>query len=239
MSIFSKPRDASTVVLMREPENRESGPFEVLLLLRSEESSFVPSNYVFPGGSVDDDDVSQALYDRCAGISPGSAADIMGPKVQERMALAFWIAAIRETFEETGLLLAYDRDGAMVSHDMDCHDAACFDYRARLWNNDITFARFLEERDLVLAAEQLRYFSHWVTPAFLPIRYSTRFFAARAPVGQKVFHDGREIVDFLWISPDDALAKSRKGKLDMVLPTVATLETLRDFSSIDEVMKKI
>lgn len=229
-----KPKPASTLVIMKD---NDLSSMEILMLLRSPQSSFVPGNYVFPGGGVDAVDSDAVLMQRCAGIDRLRASGIMGDDVDPDRAVAYWLTCIRETFEESGLLYAYDRSGKELVLDRPETIKKYSAYQQEINNGKLSFADMIIEEDLFLATDRIKYLSHWVTPPFSSIRYSTRFFAALAPQHQHVRHDGREIVHHLWVNPGDALKKNKDGAFNMVLPTVFTLKALVKYKTAKEAMK--
>jgi 8-oxo-dGTP pyrophosphatase MutT (NUDIX family) len=214
------PVPASTVILLRDSA---SGP-EVLMLARHSKSEFLPDAYVFPGGRVEADD--HALGERVAGLSRGDASRALRTVPEDR-ALGYFVAAIRETFEESGLLLARPRgrsefvDAARAS--------ALAKHRLDVQSGDASFKELITREDLVLAADLLAVHAHWITPEMSPQRFDTVFFSAETPPGQEALHDGVELTDHVWIAPAQGLSEFRAKKRQMILPTWANLETLCGF----------
>jgi 8-oxo-dGTP pyrophosphatase MutT (NUDIX family) len=232
-----EPRPAATIVLMRDgvkpasavrfPEtrpgnssgNRVDEPAatpEVFMLRRNRSAGFVPGAWVFAGGRVDAAD---------ANVSSWS-----GDTVPSTPSAEFWAAAVRELFEETGVLLARNGSGGFVpdaSHD----DVAS--WRERLLEDECTLADVLAALDARIAADRIVHFAHWITPVDEPRRYDTHFFAGAMPEGGIAAADPREMSDAAWISPADALDRFARGRLPMVFPTVRTLETLAAWDSVD------
>ena len=221
MSPPRPPRPAATLVAVRDTP---SG-IEVLLLLRAERGDHNSGAWVFPGGIVDRRDAeAEHLTD----------ADDAG--VSERLGLAsggvgFAVAAIRECFEESGLLFALDAHGEPVA---DAEVAALQDWRGPLHRGERTLEEFCAAGHLRLAVAQLAYISHWLTPVGRAKRFDTRFFVAVAPAGQTVAHDGTEMTAHQWLRPADALA--RRDTLKLMNPTQATLRILAGFATAAEVM---
>ncbi len=203
---------------------------ELFLVHRHAKASFGAS-YVFPGGLVDPGDCEAEAFsgefrpesaNRCLGLSAGG--------------LDYYCAAIRELFEETGVLLARDGAGAAVTGG----SAAALDLeaaRSALNEGRLRWSDFLRERGLTLAGDALRYFAWWVTPRTLPKRFSTRFFMAALPEGQAAAHDNRELTDSRWATAADALAAQAAGELALPPPTRATLEDLAGFDTLDELLE--
>lgn len=226
-----KPQPAATVMLVRDVPRG----LEVLMLQRSQALAFMPGVHVFPGGALDAADDSPALRALCAGLEDAAASRTLG---LERGGLAHWIAAIREAFEEAGILLAYNAAGNLVSLD----EAAAERYRAKrlaLHEGHGDFAEFVLGEGLRLAVDRLRYFGHWITPVGSPRRYDTRFFLAVAPEGQEARHDERETVAHVWVRPREALELCAREAINMRLPTIRTLERFAACSTAAELMAEI
>jgi 8-oxo-dGTP pyrophosphatase MutT (NUDIX family) len=234
--MFARPKEAATVILLRRREEQPAEGFEVLMVLRSQESKFVPGSYVFPGGALDDQDCSPEMEALCRGVEPSGAFAVLKGIPTPAMALGTWVAGIRETFEEVGLLLAYRADGRLLSFDHDNADRY-ERYRFLLLHEKLSFREILEKEALTLAAERLHYFSHWITPWFLPIRYDVRFFVAEMPAGQEARHDGIELTDHIWITPQEALRRYRENRFEMVYPTLITMQALAPYRQIEEVIR--
>lgn len=234
--MYVRPKEAATVIVLRPLDEGPSAGFEVLMVLRSRESRFVPDAFVFPGGALDDQDGKPDMEERCRGLDPSGAFAALKGIPSPSMALGTWVAAVRETFEETGLLLAYATDRRLLSFDRD--NIERFErYRTLLVQGKTTFGEMLRQEALLLATDRLHYFSHWITPWFLPIRYDVRFFVVEAPAGQKARHDGVELTDHIWITPHESLRRYRENRFDMVYPTLMTMQTLLPFRTVDEVIR--
>ncbi|MGQ0752026.1 MAG: NUDIX hydrolase [Betaproteobacteria bacterium] len=223
------PLPAATVTLVRDSDE---GP-EVLMLQRNFQSGFMPGMYIFPGGALDPSDTTAAACALCARLDDAAASRLL--KV-ERGGLAYWVAAIRESFEEAGVLLACDARGNPVTLG-DSAMIARFDAeRTRLNAGAGDFVAFMDAEGLRLAVDQLVYFGHWITPVGAPRRYDTRFFIARAPAGQQPLHDNVETIAHVWMRPFAALAAHARGEFSMRTPTVKTLESFAQHGSVDELM---
>lgn len=215
--------------------NGSRGPSpEVLMLLRHPENKFVPLNYVYPGGGVDKDDTSGEMIERCRGLQLSNAYDIIPDAQSPEHAMGFWIAAIRETYEETGILYAVNSEGDPVVMSEEKDRDRFYRYRRDMYEKKISFFAMLEKEDLYPDAGQLFFFSRWITPPVSPIRYDAHFFVAGFPEGQDVQHDGKELTEHLWIRPADALDKHRRGNLKMVLPTVETLRQAGRYQTMED-----
>ncbi|HVO68183.1 MAG TPA: hypothetical protein VMT12_17035 [Syntrophales bacterium] len=231
-----KPKDAATVIILRQLPNSDNGNFEVLMVLRHPRSRFVPGSYVFPGGCLDHEDYSPEVEKVCTGIDPKKAHTILRNMSSPYKALGAWVAAIRETFEEVGLLLAYRSDGTMVSFDSEDVINKFRLYRQKLQAEEVTLTTILRNEKLTLAADRLHYFSHWITPELLPLRYDVRFFIAEMPPHQEAIHDGIEIMRHVWLTPRKILADYSQQRFNMVVPTLVTIEELSRYKTIQEVI---
>lgn len=211
------PEPAATVVLMRDGA---AGP-EALLLRRQRSSGFVPGAWVFPGGRVDAADSAPELLRRVVGLPE---VLVPGPP--------FWTAAIREVFEETGVLLARDASGEPAPDAGS--DAGLERWREALMGAEATLADVLAGTGYTGDASGIVPIAHWITPVVERRRYDTRFFLAPLPTGSTAQADAREMTDLAWLTPAEALRRFEVGALPMVFPTVRTLESLDGFDSVAE-----
>jgi 8-oxo-dGTP pyrophosphatase MutT (NUDIX family) len=212
-----QPQPAATVILLRDA----SPSPEVLLIERHSKSEFMPDLYVFPGGRVEDQD--RALADRVRGVDAGALA----PQFEPDRALPFFVAAIRETFEEAGILLAR-RGGEAAFVDAD-RARALARHRLDVQSGKLSFPELVEREGLELAADSLSVHAHWITPEMAPRRFDTVFFAAIAPPGQLAAHDGVEATDHAWIRPEEALEQMQRSERQIIFPTALNLRTLCGF----------
>ena len=217
---FARSRPSATVVLVRDGND---GP-ELLLVLRHANTSFGAS-YVFPGGVLEEAD--DLVGSHCAGLNDAGANAALDTA---QGGSAYYSGAIRELFEEAGVLLARTGTGEWV--DPGNYAAMRDDLNA----GKLMWVDFLQENNLILAYDALQYFSFWVTPRELPKRFSTRFFIAALPSGQVATHCGGELTDSCWISASEAIEASKAGKITLPQPTVETLHKLRKFRSIDAML---
>lgn len=211
------PRDAATVLLLREQDEG----FSIFMVKRHSKSGFMAGAYVFPGGTLDAEDQAPAMLARVRGRSASEAAGQLGDDQPER-ALGLLVAALRETFEEAGVLLAHGAEA------LDLVEA-----RARL-NSGASFLSIVEELDLTLRGDALVPWSRWVTPEPERRRYDARFFLARVPRTQWAEHDRKEVTEGEWLTPAEALESSEQGRISLPPPTLRTVEQLSAFGSIDD-----
>lgn len=192
-------------------------PLEVFMVVRHHQIDFASGALVFPGGKVDDKD--QLAFDYCQ----GGAGDDYSRTLQ--------IAAIREAFEECGILLARPvGDTELVSAE---HLQRLEHYREPLAKSELGIAEFLEREQLQLACDRLVPFAHWITPDMMPKRFDTYFYLAVAPTDHLAVHDGSESVDSVWISPKDALAGAESGTYTIIFPTRLNVELLAESDSVN------
>ncbi|MGR4872059.1 MBL fold metallo-hydrolase [Variovorax sp. LARHSF232] len=206
-------RAAATVLLLRDgPEG-----LEVLMTRRSENANFAPGAYVFPGGTIDEADAhARAISTR--------------RRTQSRVQLTQAITAVRETFEELGVLLAHRADGTPVS----AAEVAAMD---RFSGNAFSFVEQCAARGLRLATDQVYTLAHWITDRDLPKRFDVPFLVARMPADQVPASDDAEQFEPCWVRPADALARHAKGRFFMIFPTLRTLKRLTVFSSVESVLQ--
>jgi 8-oxo-dGTP pyrophosphatase MutT (NUDIX family) len=210
------PSPAATLVLLRD---RPGGGVECLLMRRHLKSKFAAGDFVFPGGKIEPDDNPDDALAWCRGLDVSGAARRLALSDAPRTALGFWIGAIRETFEEAGLLLATDAAGAAIAA-----DAPRFaEYRRACQADNRAFWTMVRAEGLRLATDRLVYFAHWITPEEQPLRFDTRFFAAVTPAGQEASGDDHEMTDLKWLTPAEAVEAQRRGEITLRNPTVKNL----------------
>ena len=212
------PRPASTVLLLRDGA---AGEIEVFMMVRHYEIDFNSGALVFPGGSVDSGD--QEIIARPELYSGGEELDAGS--------LSFRIAAIRETFEESGILLARPRGSNSLVEAKRAAEIEGRD-RAALCEGKTTFLKVLADSEVVLALDELVPYAHWITPEGMPKRFDTWFFLAAAPPEQAGAHDGKESTDSIWVSPREALAGGESGRFKLPFPTTRNLIRLGKQSSV-------
>lgn len=219
------PRPAATIVVVRDGV----AGLEVLLSRRADGTDYTSGAWVFPGGIVDAGD--RQAHAACLGLDDAEASRRLGV---ERGGLDFWVAAIRECFEESALLFGVCADGGYI--DLNGADAARLAaWRGILHRRERSIADLCSEEGIRLAANALTYFSHWLTPVGRAKRYDTRFFIAAAPAAQTALFDGTEMVEQLWIAPAEAIARS--GSLKLLTPTKTTLGVIARFDDTESLLQ--
>lgn len=206
------PTDAASIVLLR----REASGAEVFLMRRQPTMRFASGMHVFPGGGVQESD-----YEKADWIGPDAAYFARRFDCTESQAAAVVTAAIREVFEETGVLFAANSNGAAVEDVRSYHDS-----RLALERHELTFSDFLRRERLVLFTELLLPWSHWITPAFEPRRFDTHFFVAELPQGQAIERVSNEADDAGWIAVDEVMSSPSQSHLAMLPPTRQTIHEL-------------
>ena len=226
------PRPAATIVLTRPGP----GALEVLLLKRSRSAGFVPGAYVFPGGRVDNEDASEEILARVDGLSPADASARLTLDAEAKPpAVAYYLAAIREAFEETGILVARRADGSPAPNA--AADSEALRCRDDLLADGSLFVDVLDRMACRLDGEAVEYIAHWITPKVEPRRYDTRFFLAAVPEGTQPEVHTAEISDSVWTTPQAALDGNSDGSFPMIFPTIKTLEDLSAFSNPSEAIE--
>lgn len=218
------PRDASTIIVLKKtpPEG-----FEVFLLKRHEKSAFMGSNFVYPGGVVDKNDSDSEILAFCKGAPSDNS---------QKELIPFMIAGIRELFEESGLILAYDMDGLPFTVCDEATNNRMNQYRDLLNKRGITLKEIVKKEGLFLALDQLHHYAHWITPEARSMRFDTHFFVALYPEGQKASADEKETTEGVWMTPAQALERNLAATLVLSPPTLKTLEDISRFSTIDDVI---
>ena len=221
MSIAIRP--ASTVVLLRDGADG----LETFLVRRHDAIAFMGGAHVFPGGRVDDSD-ADAGYLELADAANDALVRLTDQ--DSRTAVAFHVAAVREVFEEAGILLARDRTGQFVSF---ASDFELHPLRLAVANGDLRLLDILRSHQWRLALDALAYVAHWVTPAIETRRFDTRFFLAAAPIQQVAAHDAGETTDGFWVRPGDAIDLCLHGDIALPPPTWTTLRWLEPWRDVN------
>jgi 8-oxo-dGTP pyrophosphatase MutT (NUDIX family) len=227
----SVPKESATVILVR---SNPAEAWEVFLACRHRDQSFMAAAYVFPGGQVDAADTDAQLNDFI------SAPDHFNPcallqdnSLTSEMAQSFFICAIRETFEEAGVLIARDASGQSIKIDTDQESTRFADYRRELNAGRMTLKDIAQKEKLLFSPDDLVPYAHWITPEISPKRFSTRFFLARLPEGQSTITDCNELTDCLWATPKNILKMHYNKEIMLMPPTLKTLEELAAYATID------
>ena len=229
---------AATLVLLRD---RSPEGVEILLIQRHGGSKFAAGDHVFPGGKVEVDDSPADAVAWCTGLDESAASRLLGLDGGPTMpaarvsALGYWVGAVREAFEEVGVLLAYTADGRPVS----VAPSRFASYRRACQADHRAFWTMLREERLTLATDRIVYFAHWITPEERPLRFDTRFFAAPMPEGQDAEADAREIVGVGWLSPAEAVASRARGEISLRLPTLKNLALFDGAASAAEAISRL
>ena len=220
MSEIAPAVPSATILMLRDgPEG-----LEVFMVVRHHEIDFASGALVFPGGKADPDDFDDGLLERL----DGADADPTLRGIQ--------VAAIREAFEECGILLARATgESALIGGD---RLSELEPYRNALHAGELSMLEFAEREDLRLACDELTHFAHWITPENLPKRFDTHFYLAKAPADHLALHDGHESVDSVWITPAQAMADAESGSRTVIFPTVRNLAKLGLSPTAEEAIAK-
>ena len=193
------------------------------MVVRHHQIDFASGALVFPGGKADPQDFDANLLPYLHGQS------------NDEDMRAIQVSAIREAFEECGILLARKvGENDIITAD---HLASLQDYREPLNSGALKLVDFLQEHQLVLACDELTHFAHWITPDMMPKRFDTHFYLAKAPADHVALHDGYESVDSVWIKPQQAVDEAAAGKRTVIFPTLRNIEKLAHWQSVDEAIE--
>ncbi len=224
-------KPAATVLLIRDAD---AGGIEVFMLRRTFNAAFASGMFVFPGGKVDDVDGVEEIADLCDGLTDAHASSLLG--IQSG-GLAYWVACIRECFEEAGVLLArHESTGDVVRFDDDATAERFSAERENIHDGSVALLDLCKKEGLRLATDEIFYVSHWITPMGERRRFDTRFFIARAPAAQEPLHDDGETIESFWISPQEAIERAHEKDLMLMPPTMANIEFLLPHATTDDVL---
>ena len=221
-------RPAATVVLLRDRQG--GGPPEIFFVKRHGKSAFMANAYVFPGGRVDEADVNLAHTKYLHLDAVDDLARRMHGIEDGRVAAAHVVAAIREMYEEAGVLLH-------LSEARSWNEGQLEEHRATLLAETMTFFEFLSSTAVVLDGSALRYFAHWITPVAEKRRYDTRFFMAVAPCDQVASHDDKETTDSIWLTASEALDAYQQGDISLAPPTWRILGEMSQLSTLEAILE--
>lgn len=225
-----QPRQASAVMLLRDAPSGQG--LEVFMVRRVIQSDFMPDVYVFPGGSVQQDDLATELLTE---LREEVTLDITDPEGRTALGTGTRAAAIRELFEEGGILLAY-QDKNMLAITL-ANSTLFANYRRAFNERQGSLVEMAREENLVLATRSLGYFTHWITPEGMPKRFDTHFFITTAPVEQQAAYDQLETSEGIWISPTEALERAERNEFPLVFATLHQLHELAAFTSTEEALQ--
>ncbi len=207
-------REAASVIVLRDGE---AGP-EVFMLQRPGRGDF-PDLHVFPGGKVDADDIELG-------------AQLAAPQSPNHPTQKFKAAALRECFEECGVLFADNHDGQLNTRDLQ-------QFRADVLSDRVTFKDGFERFQLVFHDDAVLYFSHWITPPYAPARFDTRFFVAHVPAEQKAENHASETIAGSWQTPELALRNYARGDWQLIVPTITTLRMISGYDDVTTLMHAV
>jgi len=222
------PLPASTVVLARPSDD---GAFEIFMNRRPEEMDTYAGVYVFPGGRVEPTDWSSPMLGLVRGITPAAAQQKLESAAAPEICLGYWVAAVRELFEEAGIHFFLQQEGVQNLSDSSDLGERLAQKRAELQQGKYDLPTLMAAEQLYCDVGRLSYFFHRVTPEHYPVRFDTRFYLAALPEGQSPLHSSEEVTESVWISPKTALDRSQGGNLRMMPPTIAVLRTLAEHGS--------
>jgi len=220
-------RLAATVLLLRD-----GMPGVEVFMVKRPAGMVFPDLHVFPGGKVDDADHLESI---CADIDDRSASTKLGLPAG---GLRYWVAAIRECFEECGVLLAR-RDDRLLDLASPDERERFSAYRLAVTAGQMSMAELCERENLLLACGQVHYFSHWLTPDSAPKRFDTRFFATTMPHGQQALADTDETADSDWVTPAEALRRRERNEWQMIHPTFMTLMSIAPFPTVEDTLAAV
>ena len=226
-------KPAATIALLRDSPSQ----MEVLLLKRDRNASFVPGAYVFPGGRVDPADWTKQTLASVDRLTTETAATRLGLVGTSPPAIAYYIAALREAFEETGILVGVGPNAQAPPTAAENVEVEVL--RNGLMEGSVSFNETLENLSCRINGSSIEYLAHWITPEREPRRFDTRFFAARVQTDAEPIFDPREMTEALWLSPKEALSRNQGGTLPMIFPTIDTLQQLADYTTVGDALRGI
>lgn len=230
------PLDSATVILIRESRQ---GQYKIFLMRRHRAQDFMGGAYVFPGGRLDADDCDPELASYVRGLTASTAIRILQePDLSGDTALGLFFAALREMFEEAGVLLACGPSGKPVNFSEGETAGRFASYRLKLHDRKISLKEIALRENILYTLDLLVPYSHWVTPEVESKRFNTRFFLAPHPAGQIPIHDTIEMTKSLWITPAEALEQHDAGRILLMPPTLKTVEELNAFSKSNQLFSE-
>ena len=230
-----EPKLAATVVLLRKRsqdiESKDDCEFEVFMAKRNKNTKFMSEHHVFPGGALDEQDLSRESRARVIGIDENIIANLTDVCEDP---INLWIIAIRELFEETGVLIATNRAGNSLGK-IEAKPSKVKKYQKKLQKKRKTMTDVLTKEDLYYAANNLLYFGRLITPEISPIRFDTQFFLCKFPKNQNINLFNDELTECLWGTPKQLLEQFKKRQIKLIFPQYSTLQRLQKFNTIQEV----
>ena len=222
---------ASTVILLRDP-------YKVFMVQRELNQNFLAGVCVFPGGKMDAQDMDKDLALLTCGIDGAQAKVLLNePDLGESAALGLFCAAIRELFEEAGILLAYTSSGSLIDFTDQSTREKFNDYRIAIHEKELSLKDLARQENLTFAVDILLPYSRWIAPDRVEKRFDTRFFLCRLPWGQKTDYDPVELMSYEWRMPDEILRQNNSGEIKLIPPTLKTIDHLCSFPSIDHLYR--
>jgi len=219
---------ASTVVLARPSAD---GAFEIFMNRRPEQMDTYAGVYVFPGGRVESTDWSSSMLALVRGITPIDDQKKLGSAAVPEACLGYWVAAVRELFEEAGIHFFQQQDSELTAVTARVLSARLAHKRAELQQGKFDLPTLMADERLCCDVGRLSYFFHRITPEHYPVRFDTRFYLAALPEGQTPLHSSEEVSESVWVSPKTALERAQGGNFPMMPPTIAVLRTLAEHGS--------
>ena len=218
---------ASTVVLVRPSEDHG---FEIFMNRRPEKMDTYAGVYVFPGGRVESTDWSSPMLSLVRGVTPEAAQQKLGSEFGPEVCLGYWVAAVRELFEEAGIHFFVPQHNEPVIDSTNLA-ARLAQKRAELQEGKFDLSTLMAAEHLYCDVGRLSYFFHRITPEHYPVRFDTRFYLAALPQGQEPLHSSEEVSESLWVAPKTAIDRGQAGNFPMMPPTIAVLRTLAEHDS--------
>lgn len=229
-----EPKLAATVILLRERvpdlKSDDECEFEVFMAKRHKNARFMSEHHVFPGGGIDKQDITKESKARLLGLDKNIISKLN--EVCEDPS-SLWIIAIRELFEETGILLASNETGNLITK-IEEYTKKLKKYQKNLQKRRITMTDFLTKENLYYTGYDLKYFGRLVTPPSSPIRFDTQFFLCELPSRQNISLFNDELTEGLWGSPKQILNLYKKNQIKLIFPQYSTLQRLKKFKTIQE-----
>ena len=222
---------AATVILLRDP-------YQVFMVRRELSQNFLAGVCVFPGGKMDEQDRDEDLALLARGIDGTQARALLNePDLDECTALGLFCAAIRELFEEAGILLAYTSNGSPIDFTDQGTRERFNDYRRAIHEKELSLKDLARQENLTLAVDSIMPYSRWIAPGAVKKRFDTRFFLCRLPLGQKTDYDPVELMSYEWRTPGEILKQAISGEIKLIPPTLKTIHELSAFDHIDHLYR--